>query len=341
MPLPGKLLEKILHKRILEFWDTNEFLSKDHGGFRKGHSTVSTIADLTDDLFDQINGSNTTVATFINLRKAFDTVNLTILTDKLQRAGVRDNVLQWCTSYLSNRSQRTVANGHSSELLPVTCGVPQGSVLGPLFFLVYVNDAQHALDDCKIKLYADDTILYQAHVNGKEASMKLQTSIDLFVNWCSVNQLTINIKKTKTMVFGSRQRVKKAGHINIKINNESLKQVPSYKYLGLTLDSTLNYNQHIQSVLRLVLHKLHLLSKLKRYINDNVARCIYKSMLLPYFDYADVIYNKANATLLDKLQRLQNKCLRVCLGQERCFGTEAAHKSAYVPFLKDRRVAHS
>ena len=214
-------------------------------------------------------------------------------------------------------------------------------MLGPLFFLVYVNDAQQALDDCKIKLYADDTVIFQSDINGQAAARKLQYSIDLFVHWCSVNQLTINIKKTKTMVFGSRHRVKKAGHIDIVIDNESLQHVPSYKYLGLTLDSTLNYNQHIQSVIRLVLHKLHLLSKLKRYMNDNVAVCIYKSMLLPYFDYADVIYNNANSTDLDKLQRLQNRCLRVCLGRERRFSTDAAHKLARVPFLKNRRVAHT
>ena len=338
LPLPGKLLEKIVHKRVTEFWDTNKFLTSDQGGFRKGFSTVSTMADLTDDLFDQINKSNTTVATFIDLRKAFDTVNLDILLKKLQRAGLRDNALQWCKSYLSNRTQCTVANGCTSRLLPIKCGVPQGSVLGPLFFLVYVNDIQQALDDCKVKLYADDTVLYQSHVNGKEAASKLQASLDLFVNWCSVNQLTINIKKTKSMVFGSRHRVKKAGHVDMKINNEPLQQVPSYKYLGLMLDSTLNYNQHIQSVLHL---KLHLLAKLKRYMNDNVAVCIYKSMLLPYFDYADVIYNNANVTLLDKLQRLQNKCLRVCLGQNRRFSTEVAHRMAFVPWLKDRRIAHT
>ena len=213
--------------------------------------------------------------------------------------------------------------------------------MGPLFFLVYVNDIQHALDNCNIKLYADDTVIYQSDVNSQVAAEKLQSSINKFVHWCSVNQLTINIKKTKTMVFGSRHRVKKAGHVDIRIHNESLQQVPSYKYLGLALDSTLNFNQHVQSVLRLVLHKLYLLSKLKRYMNDNVAICIYKSMLLPYFDYADVIYNNAYSTDLDKLQRLQNRCLRVCLGQERHFSMEAAHKLTFVPILKDRSTAHT
>ena len=153
LPLPGKMLEKIVHKRITEFWETNDFLSKDQGGFRKGFSTVATIADLTDDLFVQINKGNTTLATFFDLRKAFDTVNTNILKRKLEKSGVRNQVLQWCADYLSNRSQCTFVNGTTSGLLPVTCGVPQGSVLGPLFFLVYVNDIQGAFDECGIILY--------------------------------------------------------------------------------------------------------------------------------------------------------------------------------------------
>ena len=341
LPLPGKLLERIVHCRVTQFWDDIKFLTQDQGGFRKGFSTLATIADLTDDLFTQINDGNTTVAAFIDLRKAFDTVNLKILLKKLQKSGIRHNLLEWCRSYLTNRHQRTMANGLTSNLLRITCGVPQGSVLGPLFFLVYVNDVQSALDECNVKLYADDTVLYQSGLNSHEASVKLQASLNHFVNWCSTNQLTINIQKTKVMVFGSRHRVKKAKNVDIRINNDRLKLVPSYRYLGMSLDSTLNYNVHIASVLRTLLHKLSLLGKMKRYLNNDVALSIYRSMLLPYFDYADAIYDNSNAIDLNKLQRLQNKCLRVCLGRDRRFSTEAAHKKANVPFLADRRKAHT
>ena len=154
------------------------------------------------------------------------------------------------------------------------------------------------------------------------------------------NSLTINISKTKTMVFGTRQKVKRANKTVIKLGNAVLKQVPSYKYLGLILDSTLNYNMHVNQVIRTVLHKLMLLSKMKKYLKDNTALNIFKAMVLPYFDYADVIFDKALNKDIDKLQKLQNKCLRLCLGKDRRHGTDMTHKLAKVPFLKDRRGAH-
>ena len=180
LPLPGKLLEKIVHKRLIQFFDEQDFLSSHQGGFRKKHSTTATIADLTDDFFSEINGGMTALAAFIDLSKAFDTVNTSILVKKLQRAGVRNIMLDWCKSYLMGRTQGTFANGVMSEDLEVKCGVPQGSVLGPLFFLVYVNDLHFVLDDCGVKLYADDTVLYQAGENCQQAEYRLQVSLDLF-----------------------------------------------------------------------------------------------------------------------------------------------------------------
>ena len=124
------------------------------------------------------------------------------------------------------------------------------------------------------------------------------------------------------------------------LNGDELKKVPTFKYLGLILDPTLNYNHHISSIIRTVLHKMTLLAKIKKYLNNNVSLLIYKTMLLPYLDYADVIFHKSNSSDLSKLQRLQNRSLRICLGYERKYSTDKAHKKAGVPFLCDRRRAH-
>ena len=273
-----------MHKRMSSFWDNNHVLSSNQGGFRKGHSTTATIGDLTDDLFREINKGNTSLAAFVDLRKAFDTVNLEILKSKLKLAGINGGALNWCVNYLLNRFQCTIANNVRSSLLPITCGVTQGAVLGPLFFLIYVNDMEYAVTNCGLKLYADDTVLYQAGVNKDEAMVKLQKSVNDFKEWCNVNSLTINVSKTKVMAFATRSKVKKCKEVDIKIGNESLKVVPLYKYLGLLMDSTLNYSNHITSIVNTVTYKMSLLGKLRKYLNGEVATLIYNSMILPYFD---------------------------------------------------------
>ena len=197
------------------------------------------------------------------------------------------------------------------------------------------------LQDCNAKLYADDTVLYQSGENCAVAERKLQESMSKFAKWCSINVLSINAKKTKVMAFGSRSKVKKCSKANIMLNGEKLKMVPSYKYLGVTLDQTLTYSHHISSIIKIVQHKLTLLGKVKKYLDNETSLYIYKSMILPYFDYADAIYSRANTTQLDKLQRLQNKCLKICMGRDRLFSTNRAHRETKVPFLKDRGSTHT
>ena len=340
LPLPGKLIEKIVHNRVAKFFEENQFLDKNQGGFRKGFSTVSTVADLTDDLFRDMNEGKTTLAAFIDLQKAFDTVDTNILLRKLQAAGIRSKTYNWCKSYLSKRSQRTIANGKVSKSRKIKCGVPQGSVLGPLLFLVYINDLRGALKNCKVRLYADDTVLYRAGDNVHEAAASLQASLNEFCLWSEANKLSVNVKKSKLMVFGSRSRVKKAKNLKIYMKGNLLQKVPTFKYLGVILDPTLTYNHHISSIVRTVLHKMTLMAKVKKYLNNDVALQIYKSMILPYFDYADVIFHKSNKSAVDKLQRLQNRCLRICMGANRRLGTDRIHKTLSIPFLEDRRGAH-
>ena len=340
LPLPGKLLEKIVHNNFYKFFEKNTFLTVNQGGFRKGFSTISTIADLTDDLFTSINNNSLLLGAFVDLKKAFDTVNYEILLKKLVKAGIRGAMYEWCKNYISDRHQATRVNGITTELLPVTCGVPQGSVLGPLFFLVYINDLRYALDNCGMRLYADDTVIYHTGNTIEENQKSLQASLKMFEHWCNVNALTINTKKTKIMMFGRKHKIKKTRKPSIKIYGKNIQCVPSFKYLGVILDSSLTLKTHIASVIHSILHKIGVLSKLRRYLNTRVAVQRYKSMVLPYFDYANILYNKANSSDLDKLQRMQNRCLRLCLGQDRYFSTDQAHKTAMVPFLADRRSAH-
>ena len=340
LPLPGKLLEKIVHACLTHFLDENKIISDKQGGFRKGFSTSTSIANLTDDLLTGINRGEIALAAFMDLRKAFDTVDHSILLNKLKCYGVCDNNLNWCANYLQNRTQRTLANGVLSPECKITCGVPQGSVIGPLFFILYINDFQLAVRNSSTQLYADDTVIYVTGENKEAATRKLQPALNQFSLWCKANKLTLNASKTKLVVFGTRYKVKKAREAVVKIGDTPLQVVPSYKYLGFVLDSTLSFNCHVKAVSAMVTYKANLLAKIRKFLTEAVALKIYKSMILPYFDYGDVVYNQASQEGLDKLQRLQNKCLKICKGYNMRFETEALHTITRVPMLRERRVAH-
>ena len=280
------------------------------------------------------------MAVFIDLKKAFDTIDHSILLKKLEFMGIKGDLLLWIANYLHDRSQKTIANGKLSKNMPVSCGVPLGSILGPLFFITYINDMQNYLNTKKLGLYADDTVLFSKSNNNRTLQENMQLTINRFHNWCQMNALTINIKKNKLMIFGTRSKIKKAKNLTINIANQKLQQVPSYKYLGVTLDSVLSYSNHISTLLNTVSHKAYILSKILRFITKYSALRIYKSMISPYFDYADIVFDKANQSDLDKLQRAQNRCLRICLLATVRTDTDYIHSTAKTPLLKLRRKVH-
>lgn len=177
------------------YLEANHILTTKQGGFRPGHSTTFTATSLVKDILDAHNLGNLTAAIFVDLRKAFDTIDHTLLIAKLQDYGIRNNSLIWFTSYLTSRQQRTMVNGAFSDFLTTTHGVPQGSVLGPVLFLLYINDVTQIIDQSMVDLYADDTVLYLSGNNSLIVQSELQLILDKFTEWCKMNKLTLNTKK--------------------------------------------------------------------------------------------------------------------------------------------------
>ena len=212
--------------------------------------------------------------------------------------------------------------------------------LGPLFFILYVNDVQNAVNGANLQLYADDTVIHTSGATPEEATRMLQPSLEQFTKWCTSNKLSLNDAKTKLMVFGTRHKVKKAKEVVIKVANVPLQIVPTYKYLGITLDSTLSFNYHVRSVSNIVSYKINLLAKIRKFLKERVSLQVYKSMILPYFDYGDVIYNSASKEGLDKLQRLQNRGLKICKSLNIRYDTDTLHRITEMPKLVARRKAH-
>ena len=209
--------------------------------------------------------------------------------------------------YLTNRKQCTQANGVISSLKNLTYGVPQGSMCGPLLFLIYFNDLSKNLVHSKVSLYADDTIIYLNHKDNARALLLLQEDLDRLQIWCCMNKLTnINCKKTKYCVFGMSSAVKKSKTANsiLSLNNQILSRVCSYKYLGFTLDEHLNFNKHIEELKKLVTHKLYLMSKIRKYITTEACITIFKTMVLSLIEYGSIIYLGTSILNISKIKNL-------------------------------------
>ena len=272
------------------------------------------------------------------MKKAFDTVNHNILLKKLDKLGIKEINLKWIQNYLTNRSQCTLANGFLSTNKQITCGVPQGSVLGPLLFLVYVNDLGNALQGSGHYLYADDTVIFKSGINVPDTVAELQNDLNGFGSWCRANKLSINTKKSNYVIYGTKQKSARIRHCLLTLQNDQLLKTPSYKYLGVLIDSHLNFNAHVENCCKIVSHKLYLLSKIRRYITEEACTQIFKTMIVPLLDYGDVVYSGSSDKNLSKLQKLQNRGLRICLNVREHVSRIQLHQLCKTSPLKCRRI---
>ena len=340
LPLPGKLIEKIVHNRITAYLNANEILNPQQNGFRSNHSTIDTVAKLTDDIALNINNGKCTLATFIDFRKAFEPVNHKILLNKANSLGIRNNTSNWLNSYLDKRKQVVFANGVTSKEGTITCGVPQGSTLGPLLFLVYINDINKDFVNSKIKLFADDTVLYTSSSSTNAARNQLQVDLNILDLWCKQHKLSINTSKTKSILFGTKKFNNNITCTNLAIAGDEITFVSEYKYLGIILDQALSFSKHIKYVHSLAAHKIYMLSKIRSCINQATAIRIYKTKILPYFDQGDILYLDAFYKDVGKLQKLQNRALRICLQANNRYHISNLHHNTRIPLLSDRRTYH-
>ena len=340
LPLPCKMLEKIVHSRVYGFLSRENVLTNAQGGFRRGHSTVNTLACFTDDIRRELNVGNNTIAAFIDLRKAFDTVDHSVLLLKIKHYGINSDNYHWFENYLDDRFQTVFANGILSTKEKITCGVPQGSILGPLLFLIYVNDVVKCIKNCKIKLYADDTVIYTAKHNFQLASNMIQEDLDCYSTWCKQNKLSVNATKTKIMIFAASSNKLKTLDVNITLDDHILQVVPSYKYLGVILDPLLKFNLHLKFIAKTVAYKTYKLCNLRPYLNQRLSVNIFVATILPYLDYADILFSTTHDNLLKPLQYAQNRCLKICLKYPHLTSTDVVHSDANCNYLSDRRRIH-
>ena len=305
----SKIFEKVLYTCVTNFMDAHEIISKQQFGFRKGHSTQQAVISLVNNITHSLDSGNIIVGVFIDLKKAFDTVDHKILLKKLYNYGIRGNVHRWFSSYLSGRTQYVTINNNKSKTLEIQCGVPQGSILGPLLFIIYVNDICNVSELLYNILYADDTSVL---LEGKHLDVLVNTmnkELDLLHVWLKANKLSLNTQKTYFMVFHRARH--KININNIMIENVLLKQVRSLKYLGLVIDDKLKWIDHIAHVKNKISRGIGIIGKAKPFLNKKCLCNLYYSFIYPYLIYCVEVWGNAIDTHLLPLCALQNKIVRI------------------------------
>ena len=309
MPIIGRLVEKAIHAQLRYFIDSTGLLHMNQHGFRTGKSTGSAIFDYVKNLYNGFDNTQSIISTYIDYKKAFDTVSHHILLQKLSLYGFTNNTVSWFSDYLAKRSQCTLVNGHKSGFKPVNYGVPQGSTLGPTLFIIYVNDLFYypGVDESKILMYADDTVVFTSGNNFHSTLSDSQSRFDI-ISWCELNKLTINERKTKTTFFNS-----KSDDVLEKITfkGEPLENVKSYKYLGVDICDDLNMDIYVKNVYRKINYKVYMFSKIRSYITTYAANMIYKQTIVPYLDYASFLMDSAHQYSLSLLDKIHHRCMRI------------------------------
>jgi hypothetical protein len=307
----SKIYEKIIYDQLYSYFNDNNLLTNSQSGFRTLHSTVTALLEATNDWSVNIDKGLVNGIIFIDLKKAFDTIDHTILLNKLEKYGLDNQSLKLFTSYLSDRTQLCNVNGELSHPCAVNYGVPQGSNLGPLLFLVYINDLPNCISQAKARMFADDTNLTLSADCVTSLEEMANNELSNIYRWLIANKLSLNVAKTEFMTMGSRQKLTAHGdeEIIIRLNNETIKQVE--KSLGVTIDNQLSWSEHVREISKKISSAIGALKRVRQFISKDTAIHIYQSLILPHFDYCSSVWDGLNISLSDKLQKLQNRAARV------------------------------
>ena len=309
LPQFSKILEKIFNNRLMNFLNSNNLLYLRQYGFRKNMSTSMAIMELVENITTAMDNGKFTIGVFIDLKKAFDTVDHSILVTKLDHYGIRGVAKQWLSSYLENRKQYVCFNGTDSGFLPITCGVPQGSILGPTLFLLYVNDLCNVSTRLTSILFADDASCFIEGTDLADMCVQLPSEMNKLSTWFKTNRLSLNVSKTNCMIFG---RPDKPEHHRVYIDNIVIERVNCNKFLGVLIDSKLSWSDHVSYIRHKMSKNLSVMHRVKWLLNKSALYMIYCTLVLPYISYCCEIWGNTYKTRIQPLYIIQKRAIRIC-----------------------------
>ena len=307
LPSLSKIFERVIFDQLLAYFTNNNLLCLNQFGFRPGHSTELAALRLVDHLITEMDRNRVPTNIYIDLSKAFDTLNHSILLEKLEYYGIADNSLSLLHNYLTDRCQYVEYNGHRSNTLPISTGVPQGSVLGPLLFLIYINDLPMVSDIFNMMMYADDTTIY-CNIDQNVSDEVINMELSKVSQWLAANKLSLNVAKTKFMVFHMHQKA--VNYPDLYLNGNKIERVTQFNYLGLILQANLSWNKHISHISLKVSKTIGILNRLKSIYPRKVLLTLYNTLILPHFNYCILSWGSVLREN-HQLHLLQKKAIRI------------------------------
>lgn len=339
LPCASKILERAVCSQLTEFLEANALLPEVQSGFRKGRSTATALLDVTDNILGAQDKGLVTVLVLLDFSRAFDAINNTLLLSKLSYYGFSASAVKWFNSYLSDRYQHvklTNLDGTfsiSNEVL-IERGVPQGSILGPILFIIYTSDLAHCIKHCKYHIYADDVQIYISFrpEDALAAILSLNEDLARISDWSYRNSLVLNPLKTKYMVIGTKHKLDKLDlPIDISLMGEPIERVYEARNLGLNLDAGLRFEKHVADSIRTCFYKLKVLYNIRPYLSEDLRIQLVESLVLSRLNYLDTVTGPRLLSRTQRLiQRVQNACARFCF--------KIPYKAHVTPFLNHKSV---
>jgi len=327
----SKIYEKIFLLKLNSFLMKHNILNDSQYGFQKNKSTQHALISFVDTVTEALERNHYVIILFLDLSKAFETVDHAILLKKLYSYGIRGVALDLIASYLSNRTQCVEIDGVLSSTLPVTCGVPQGSTLGPILFLLYINDLFMCSKILKLLLFADDTTIILTSNDINTLISTVNTELAHLLHWFNRNKLSLNPDKSNYMIFNGHKKLPRHGEIII--GNQIIRQVNTCKFLGVEIDCALKWLNHIRQIESRISSAIFVIRNIRYKINRATALKLYDNLVFSHLIYCNILWGNTYKSYLMNLYRLQKRALRLCSGENNLSSEKLFIKTDKLPLF--------
>lgn len=328
-----KICEIFVKEQLEEHFKENNCIAVNQSAFRKAHSCETSVNLILNEFKCEMEKGNAIAVLSLDLKRAFELVDRKILAKKLKNSGIGGSVAKWFDSWMNNRKQYTVYNGRKSKTIEIGNGIAQGTPLSCLLFLIYFNDISKIFEKCSINLFADDTLIWYSASTIEEAVLVMNEEMQKLDAFLKMHKLKLNAQKTKWMAINKKTRT---SNLHVTIDGCDIEEVQSIKYLGVIVDNKLSFKENFDVLFKKMTKKVNYMGRMRNKLSSDTKLMLYKAIVLPNIDYCSSVLFLLSDGELMKLQKIQNKALRIALNKNIYTRTKKLHEIAKIKTIKQK-----